>query len=66
MLNGWDVKIFDPDPESERKISAVLNNARRALPMLVDAQMPTEGNLTYCTTLEQAAKRCSVDRRGCS
>ncbi|MEM6483131.1 MAG: 3-hydroxyacyl-CoA dehydrogenase NAD-binding domain-containing protein, partial [Pseudomonadota bacterium] len=22
-LNGWDVRIFDPDPEAARKIDAV-------------------------------------------
>ena len=24
LLNGWDVCVFDPDPEAERKISEVL------------------------------------------
>ena len=32
LLNGWDVGVFDPDPEAERKIAAVLSNARAALP----------------------------------
>ena len=36
LLNGWDVRIFDPDPEAERKIGEVLSNARSALPMLYD------------------------------
>ncbi len=54
-LNGWDVKVFDPDPEAERKINEVMDNARRALPMLVDTDMPDEGSLTICTTLEEAA-----------
>ena len=31
-LSGWDVAIFDPDPEAERKISEVMANARRSLP----------------------------------
>ena len=55
LLNGWDVRVFDPDPEAERKIGAVLTNARRALPMLVDQAMPDEGTLTFCKTLEEAA-----------
>ena len=24
MLNGWDVQVFDPDPQAERKIGEVL------------------------------------------
>ena len=55
VLNGWDVRVFDPDPEAARKIGAVMDNARRALPMLVDARMPDEGSLTFCETLEEAA-----------
>ncbi len=55
ILNGWDVRVYDPDPEAERKTGAVMDAARRALPMLVDAPMPTEGTLTFCATLEEAA-----------
>ena len=33
LLNGWDVRVFDPDPEAERKVDEVLLNAKRALPM---------------------------------
>jgi carnitine 3-dehydrogenase len=54
LLNGWDVAIFDPDPEAERKINAVLANARWALPMLYDRALPTEGRLTFAETLEDA------------
>jgi 3-hydroxyacyl-CoA dehydrogenase len=32
LLNGWDVGVFDPDPEAERKIAAVMANARRRCP----------------------------------
>ena len=34
LLNGWDVRVFDPDPEAERRIGEVLANARRSLPGL--------------------------------
>ena len=54
LLNGWDVNVYDPDPEAERKIAAVLENARHALPMLYDHAMPPEGKITYCDTMEQA------------
>ena len=31
VLNGWNVRVFDPDPEAERKINGVLDQARHAL-----------------------------------
>ena len=34
LINGWDVRVFDTDPDAERKIDEVLSNARRTLPML--------------------------------
>ncbi|MBT4077480.1 MAG: carnitine 3-dehydrogenase [Gammaproteobacteria bacterium] len=45
LLNGWDVSVYDPDPEAERKINEVLENARRSLPSLYDKVLPTEGEL---------------------
>lgn len=54
LLNGWDVCLFDPDPEAERKISEVLANARYALPMLYDTILPEEGRLQICDTLAEA------------
>ena len=40
LLNGWNVRVFDPDPEAERKIGEVLDNARRSLPGLSDVPLP--------------------------
>lgn len=54
LLNGWDIKVFDPDPEAERKISEVLKNARHALPMLYDQPLPNEGMLKFCKTIKEA------------
>jgi carnitine 3-dehydrogenase len=59
LLNGWDVNVFDPDPEAERKIDEVLSNARRSLPMLYDVSLPTEGTLTFYDTLEEAVKNAT-------
>ena len=56
LLNGWDVNLFDPDPEAERKIGEVLANARRSLPMLYDVALPREGKLTKCDTIAEAVK----------
>ncbi|MEO0992118.1 MAG: carnitine 3-dehydrogenase, partial [Pseudomonadota bacterium] len=46
LLNGWDVAVFDPDPEAARKIGEVLDNARRSWPALYDRPVPPEGQLT--------------------
>jgi carnitine 3-dehydrogenase len=54
LLMGWDVRVFDPDPQAERKISEVLANARRSLPGLSDRAMPDEGALSFATSLEEA------------
>ena len=54
LLNGWDVAVFDPDPEAERKIGAVLQNARHALPALYDKALPAEGTLSFHDMLTSA------------
>ncbi|MEO1142403.1 MAG: 3-hydroxyacyl-CoA dehydrogenase NAD-binding domain-containing protein, partial [Pseudomonadota bacterium] len=54
LLNGIDVKLFDPDLEAERKINEVLDNARRSLPALLDYSVPVEGKLTHVDTIAEA------------
>ena len=54
LLNGFDVAVFDPDPEAERKINAVLDNARLVLPALSDVPMPDEGRLSFAGTMAEA------------
>lgn len=54
LLMGWDVRVFDPDPEAERKINEVLGNARRSLPGLSDGAMPEEGSLSFHADLADA------------
>ena len=56
LLNGWDAVVFDPDPEAERKMEAVLTNARWALPMLYDRALPPEGRLIWAGTVGEAVK----------
>jgi len=56
MLMGWDVRVFDPDPQAERKINEVLANARRSLPGLSDVALPAEGHLTFHTTMADAVQ----------
>lgn len=56
LLNGWNVRVFDPDPEAERKIGEVLNNARRSLPGLGNVALPAEGSLTFHATVAEAVE----------
>ena len=56
LLNGWDVAVFDPDPEAPRKLGEVLANARAALPALSDGPMPAEGRLVFAETLTEAVE----------
>ena len=56
LLNGWDVALFDPDPEAARKVGAVLERARASLPALYDRPLPPEGALRVCDTLEDAVQ----------
>jgi len=59
LLNGWNVNIFDPDPNAARTLNATLTNARYALPMLYDTALPTEGTLTVCPTISAAVKNAT-------
>ena len=54
LLNGWDVQVFDPDPEAARKIGEVLDNARRSLPGLSDVALPDEGALSFHSAIPDA------------
>ena len=56
LLSGWDVAVYDPDPEAPRKIGEVLTNARAALPALADVPMPDEGHLTFAPSLKEAVE----------
>ena len=35
VLNGVHTTVVDPDPQAERKVTAVLENARRAMEQLI-------------------------------
>lgn len=60
LLNGWDVRIFDPDPDAARKINAVLVNARRALPGLSGVAQPPEGRLGFSDSIAATAKGANL------
>lgn len=59
LLNGWNVNIYDPAPEAERKIGHVLANARHALPMLYDVALPTEGLLSFCGSVAETVENAT-------
>ncbi|MEO9574549.1 MAG: carnitine 3-dehydrogenase [Tateyamaria sp.] len=54
LLNGWNVRVFDPDPEADAKLAPVLAQARRALPSLTDVALPPEGVLTFHNDMAEA------------
>jgi len=54
LLNGWNVRVFDPDPQAEARLAAVLDNARHALPMLYDCALPDEGTLSLHSSVADA------------
>ena len=54
LLMGWDVAVYDPDPDAEHKITAVLDNARRAAPGLYGVALPAEGTLRHADSIAEA------------
>ncbi len=54
VLNGYDVKIYDVDPQAKRKIGEVMDNARRAYAKLTLAPLPNEGTIKFVNTPEDA------------
>ena len=54
LLSGWDVTVFDPEPESRRKVGDTLACARRSLPALSDMTVPREGRLAFAATIAEA------------
>ncbi len=54
LFNAIDVAVYDPDPEAERKIKAVLDNAERAYTQLTSAPRRAMGNLSLKNSLNDA------------
>ncbi|MFT6890537.1 MAG: carnitine 3-dehydrogenase, partial [Halioglobus sp.] len=52
--NGIDVGVYDPAPDSQQKIEAVIDNAERAYSKLTMAPRPRKGVITYASTLGEA------------
>ena len=54
LLNGADVRLYDPAPGAARAVGEVLENARRAYGRLTHVPLPPEGGLTLVATPEEA------------
>lgn len=54
VLNGIGVAMYDPDPDSERKVSEVLTNARHAYGQMAPDGLPAEGKITHANSIEDA------------
>src|SRR5437868_8528831 len=56
VLNGIDVRMFDPDPDAPRKIGEIVDNARHAFGRLTLVPLPPEGTLTFVANAEDAVE----------
>src|SRR3954454_5967589 len=56
VLNGVDVRLYDPAPDAEQAVGEVLDKARRAMRRLTLAPLPPEGTLTLVDTPEAAVE----------
>jgi carnitine 3-dehydrogenase len=56
LLNGVDVRLYDPDPEAPRRLGEVVANAHRAYSRLTYAPLPPAGEVEFVATPEEAAE----------
>jgi carnitine 3-dehydrogenase len=56
LLHGVDVRLYDPDPHAQRKVAAMIENARRAWRRLTMLPLPAEGRLTMVDGVEEAVR----------
>ena len=54
VLNGCDVRLYDPAPEARAGAADVLANARAAYEQLTLAPLPQEGELRFVDSVEEA------------
>ena len=55
LLNGVDVQLYDPAPQTERIVAEVLENGRRAYDRLTLTPLPRVGSLELFDSREEAA-----------
>jgi carnitine 3-dehydrogenase len=54
ILNGVDVRLFDPAPDAERRVREMLDNAHRAYRALTMVPLRQPGELAFVGSLEEA------------
>lgn len=54
LLNGIDIKVYDPAPKARDTVSEVLANAARAYEKLVPGPLPPRGECIYAASIEEA------------
>lgn len=59
LLSGWHVRVFDPNPGTEARLSRVIKMAKASLPGLYDTPLPPPGRLSIHPTLSEAVDRAS-------
>ena len=60
LWNGIDVRVHDPDPESERRCREVLANAERALESLHGHVPEHRGSVEFCADLASAVAEADI------
>ena len=53
ILNGVDVRLFDPAPGAERRVREMLDNARRAYRSLTMVPLRAPGELTFVNSVAE-------------
>lgn len=60
ILNGLDCKMFDPNPDTERIMNEVMENAQYAFNKLTDAPKPKIGEITFAKSIEEAVQDAEI------
>ena len=56
LMAGWNVRIFDPNPNFRNLLERYIDNARRSYPALYDASLPPEGEIQLCNNPVEAVR----------
>ena len=56
VLNGIDVRVYDPSAEAEQNLAEVLSNAKHAYSKLTMAPLLNTGKMHFVDTIEDAVK----------
>jgi carnitine 3-dehydrogenase len=60
VLNGCEVRLYDPTPEAGERAAEVLEDARAAYEQLTLAPLPREGELQVVDSVEEAVARAEL------